>query len=123
MRDRLERQRRPLGGVRLGALFESVQPLARAKAVGFVSIERPYFDTLTLEQALLPDVMLAYAMDGRPLTRPHGAPVRVIIPQMYGYKGVKWLNQITLIPDVVDGFWEVRGYDRDAWVGNSNGRA
>lgn len=110
-------------GVRMDVLFDSVRPLVRANAVSFVSMEKPYFDTLTVEQALLPDVLLAYEMDGKPLTRPHGAPVRVIIPQMYGYKGVKWLNRIELIPEVVDGFWEVRGYDRDAWVGNSNGRA
>ena len=36
------------------------------------------------KQALLPDVMLAYEMDGKPLSRPHGAPVRLVMPQMYG---------------------------------------
>lgn len=108
-------------GVRLESLFELARPLASANAVGFVSREHPYADTLTLEQALLPDVLLAYEMDGKPLSRPHGAPVRVIIPRMYGYKGVKWLNRIVLLPEALDGYWEQRGYDRDAWVGGSNG--
>ena len=60
-------------------------------------------------------------MDDRPLTRAHGAPARVVMPQMYGYKGVKWLERIVVTDRVADGFWEQRGYDRDAWVGGSNG--
>ena len=42
---------------------------------------------------------------------------------MYGYKGVKWLEQICVTDRVADGYWEQRGYDRDAWVGGSNGLA
>lgn len=45
----------------------------------------------------------------------------MVIPRMYGYKGVKWLNRIVLVPEALDGYWEQRGYDRDAWVGGSNG--
>ena len=44
------------------------------------------------EQAALPDVMLAYEMDGGPLPREHGAPLRLVIPDMYGYKNVKWVS-------------------------------
>jgi hypothetical protein len=66
-------------------------------------------------------LMLALDMDGAPLTRPHGSPVRVVIPEMYGYKGVKWLTRIDLVPKLEEGFWEQRGYDVDAWVGRSNG--
>ena len=62
----------------------------------FVSAEKPYDDSLTLRQALLPDVMLAYEMDGGPLSRPHGAPVRLVMPEMYGYKSVKWVAIRTL---------------------------
>ena len=65
--------------------------------------------------------MLAYGMDGKPLSRAHGAPVRVVIPDMYGYKNVKWLSQINLVSDAGAGYWEQLGYDRDAWVGRSNG--
>jgi DMSO/TMAO reductase YedYZ molybdopterin-dependent catalytic subunit len=42
---------------------------------------------------------------------------------MYGYKNVKWVEQITVTDRAIDGYWEVRGYDRNAWVGRSNGRA
>ncbi|CAN5191576.1 sulfite oxidase-like oxidoreductase [soil metagenome] len=108
-------------GVRFADLLRNARPLPEARALAFVSAEEPYVDTLTLEQAHLPEVMLAYRMDSKPLTRPHGAPARLVIPQMYGYKGVKWVNRIVALPRVVDGFWEVRGYDRNAWVGRSNG--
>jgi DMSO/TMAO reductase YedYZ molybdopterin-dependent catalytic subunit len=40
---------------------------------------------------------------------------------MYGYKGTKWLERIVVTADPIDGYWEQRGYDRDAWLGHSNG--
>ncbi len=108
-------------GVRLTDLFERVRPQARAGGVQFTSAEIPYVDSLTLKQASLHDVLLAYEMDGKPLPREHGAPVRLVMPEMYGYKSVKWVSRIELVPQATDGYWEVLGYDRDAWVGRSNG--
>ncbi len=109
------------GGVRLADIFAQARPHASAHALEFVSMEKPYVDYLTLKQASLADVMLAYEMDGKPLPREHGAPVRLVIPEMYGYKNVKWLEGINLVPQATDGYWENLGYDRDAWVGRSNG--
>ena len=109
------------GGVRLHDVLAHARPAATAHALEFVSAEKPYVDSLTLEQASLQDVMLAYEMDGRPLSRAHGAPLRLVIPEMYGYKNVKWLAGINLVPKALDGYWEQLGYDRDAWVGRSNG--
>lgn len=108
-------------GVRFHDLLELAEPLPQAKAIRFVSAEEPYVDSLTLDQALLPNVMLAYDMDGSPLSRPHGAPARVVIPEMYGYKGVKWLTRMELVAAQPSGYWENLGYDQDAWVGRSNG--
>ena len=108
-------------GVRFRDLLALAQPLPRAHALRFVSAERPYDDTLTLAQGFRPDAMLAYAMDGKPLARSHGAPARVVMPAMYGYKNVKWVERIELVAQPSDGFWEKLGYDRDAWVGRSNG--
>jgi DMSO/TMAO reductase YedYZ molybdopterin-dependent catalytic subunit len=109
-------------GVRLRHLLDLAEPLPTAKAIRFVSAEHPYNDSLTLEQALLPDVMLGLELDGQPLSRPHGAPARIVIPEMYGYKGVKWLNGIELLSSQPTGYWEGLGYDQNAWVGRSNGR-
>jgi len=108
-------------GVRIADIFAASKPLPQASALQFVSAEEPYVDYLTMEQALLHDVMLAYEMDGKPLKREHGAPLRLVIPEMYGYKGVKWLREINLVPRTEDGYWELLGYDRDAYVGRSNG--
>lgn len=109
-------------GVRFEHLLARADPLPSARAIRFVSLEEPYDDSLTLQQALLPDVMLAYEMDGQPLTRAHGSPARVVIPEMYGYKGVKWLTRMELVATQPTGFWEGLGYDQNAWVGRSNGR-
>jgi len=109
------------GGVRIHDVLAAAKPQGTGRALEFVSMEVPYVDYLTLGQASLHDVMLAYEMDGKPLAREHGAPVRVVIPDMYGYKGVKWVERITLGADAEPGYWEQRGYDLDAWVGRSNG--
>jgi DMSO/TMAO reductase YedYZ molybdopterin-dependent catalytic subunit len=103
-------------GVRIADVLHAVAPSASAHALRFVSAEFPYQDFLTLEQALLPNVMLAYEMDGRPLSRGHGAPLRLVIPEMYGYKNVKWLQEIELVPRAELGYWENEGYDSDAWI-------
>ncbi len=108
-------------GVRFRDLLEPAGPLPEATTLTFVSAEEPYVDTLTLDQARLGDAMLAYEMDGKPLAREHGAPARVVIPEMYGYKNVKWVSRIVVGTDSEPGYWEQRGYDVDAWVGRSNG--
>src|SRR5579885_1632945 len=108
-------------GVRLTDVFDLVRPLPEAGALQFVSAEDPYVDYLSMRQALLHDVMLAYEMDGKPLPREHGAPLRLVIPDMYGYKNVKWLKAVNVVRAPGSGYWEQLGYDRDAWVGRSNG--
>ncbi len=108
-------------GVRFQQLFDLVRPRPEATAVRFVSMERPYEDSLTLDQLRLPDAMLATGLGGSPLSRPHGSPARVILPEMYGYKGVKWLTKMEFVAEQPRGFWEQHGYDQNAWVGRSNG--
>jgi DMSO/TMAO reductase YedYZ molybdopterin-dependent catalytic subunit len=109
------------GGVRMHDVLAKARPQAAGQALQFTSMEVPYIDYLTLRQASLRDVMLAYEMDGQPLRQEHGAPVRLVIPEMYGYKNVKWLQSIDVVPSAESGYWEQLGYDRDAWVGRSNG--
>jgi DMSO/TMAO reductase YedYZ molybdopterin-dependent catalytic subunit len=111
----------PWRGVRLSTLWDLARPTAEARFANFISMEQPYVDTLSMAQTTLPQVMLAHTMGNAPLSRAHGAPMRLIIPEMYGYKNVKWLHHIRLVPNLEAGFWEQRGYDVDAWVGRSNG--
>ncbi len=108
-------------GIRGTALSELVRPLPDARYVTFSSLEEPYTDQLTIDQFHLPDVLLATGMDDAPLSRSHGAPMRLVVPRMYGYKSVKWVTSITYGTDPLPGYWEERGYSVDAWVGDSNG--
>jgi DMSO/TMAO reductase YedYZ molybdopterin-dependent catalytic subunit len=109
-------------GIRFHDLLAEARPRFEAKALRFVSEEHPYDDTLTFPQALSADAMLALEMDGKPLSEAHGFPARVVMPQMYGYKNVKWVTRIEVQPHLDHiGYWEQRGYDEDAWVGASNG--
>jgi DMSO/TMAO reductase YedYZ molybdopterin-dependent catalytic subunit len=110
-------------GVRMQDLLAEAKPLKGATWLRFISEEPGYHDTLSFEQAFLPDVMLAYDMDAKPMRSPHGAPTRVVMPQMYGYKSVKWVNQIEVTTRFQPGFWEQHGYDSDAWIGRSNGKS
>ena len=59
----------------------------------------------------------------RTLYKEHGYPVRLVVPHRYAWKSVKWVRRVELRASVEPGYWEARGYDTDAWVGGSNGRA
>jgi DMSO/TMAO reductase YedYZ molybdopterin-dependent catalytic subunit len=59
-------------------------------------------------------VMLAYAWDDQPLTVPHGFPLRIYIPNHYGMKQPKWIENIEVIGEWEEGYWVRRGWDRDA---------
>jgi DMSO/TMAO reductase YedYZ molybdopterin-dependent catalytic subunit len=109
-------------GVRLRDVMDAAGPQRDARAVRFVSFDGAYSESLTLRQARRDDVLVAYELEGEPLSSDHGGPARLYVAPMYGYKSLKWLSKIELTADVVPGYWEQRGYDVDAWVGRSNGR-
>jgi DMSO/TMAO reductase YedYZ molybdopterin-dependent catalytic subunit len=54
--------------------------------------------------------MLAYRMNGAPLPRKHGAPVRALIPGHWGEINVKWLTEIEILTEEMDGYWEQKGW-------------
>ena len=110
-------------GVRLADLLDRAGVTADARAVRFTSFDGAYTESLTLEQARRRDVIVAYELEGAPLSNTHGGPVRLYVAPMYGYKSLKWLDTIDVVDKVVPGYWENRGYDVDAWVGRSNGRS
>jgi DMSO/TMAO reductase YedYZ molybdopterin-dependent catalytic subunit len=112
----------PWAGVRLSDLLDAAGPLPGATAVRFTSFDGVYTESLTMEQARRPDVLVALSMLHGPVSRYHGGPVRLFVAPMYGYKSLKWLGGIEVTAEVVDGYWEQQGYDIDAWVGQSNGR-
>ena len=111
----------PWVGVLLSDLLDEAGVQAGATALRFTSFDGAYTESLTLEQARRPDMLVAYQLQGRDISTEHGGPVRLYAAPMYGYKSIKWLENIEVIDQVVPGYWEDRGYDIDAWVGRSNG--
>ncbi|MDP1819215.1 MAG: molybdopterin-dependent oxidoreductase [Acidimicrobiales bacterium] len=114
-------------GVVLKDLLDDAGMMPGASHVRFWSFDGVYTETLTLEQALRPDVLIAHEMLGGPVTQEHGGPVRLYVAPMYGYKSLKWLDRIEVVTgglqlDSDPGYWERLGYDVDAWVGDSNYR-
>jgi DMSO/TMAO reductase YedYZ molybdopterin-dependent catalytic subunit len=76
-----------------------------------------YTTNLPLDVLLDDDVIFARRHDGRDLSPAHGGPLRLIVPQRYGWKSAKWVNGIEFMADNRAGFWESRGYhmDGDPW--------
>ncbi len=109
-------------GVQLSRLLDRAGVQPEAKALRLHSFDGAYTESLTLAQARRDDVIAAYRFEGDALSDEHGGPVRLYVAPMYGYKSLKWLDRIELTKDVEEGYWEVRGYDVDGWVGRSNGR-
>ena len=73
-----------------------------------------YTTNVPLVEALKGDVLLAFEVEGQPLPREHGGPVRMITPQLYAWKGAKWIRKIEFRVHDRPGFWEERGYSNSA---------
>ena len=104
-------------------LLDAAGVQSGAGAVLFTSFDGAYTESLTMDQARRPDMLVATTLYNAPLTNEHGAPVRLYAAPMYGYKSIKWLGGIQVAKTVKPGYWENLGYDVDAWVGQSNGRS
>jgi DMSO/TMAO reductase YedYZ molybdopterin-dependent catalytic subunit len=73
-----------------------------------------YTDSIPVDRAVNPETLLAYEMNGERLDATHGAPLRLIVPGIYGMKNVKWLKRIELVDRDVKGYWQRRGWDDKA---------
>ena len=104
----------PWVGVRLADLAALVQPKASATHILCHGYDK-YTTNLLLEEALKDDVLLVHTADNKPLERDHGGPVRMITPQLYAWKGSKWISRIEFLPANKLGFWELRGYSNTAY--------
>src|SRR3954447_5633073 len=96
----------PLRGVLedAGLLGDAVELLFTAHDRGIdQGVEQDYQRSLTVEEAMSGDVLLAYAMNGVPLPASHGFPLRLVVPDWYGMASVKWLRAITAIAEPFEG--------------------
>lgn len=103
-------------GIPVRVLLAMAGVKSGATSAIFHSGDGVYTSGITLEQLARDDAMVAVLHDGKPIPDELGGPVRLIMPKMYAYKSVKWLNRIELIEGVHVGYWERRGYENEAWV-------
>lgn len=115
------------GGARLADLIQRVGPLPEARYVVFYSADGdemngPFYGSLDLHEALHPQTLLAYEMNGLPLSIDHGAPLRLRIPTQLGYKSTKYIHRIRFVETLAGigagqgGYWEDQGYEHYAGV-------
>jgi DMSO/TMAO reductase YedYZ molybdopterin-dependent catalytic subunit len=86
----------------MAVLIKLVRPMPMAKVVAFFSFGDSlfggvYYDTQVLENVLKSECLLAFEMNGEPLTEVYGAPLRLRVENQLGYKMVKWIERIEFI--------------------------
>lgn len=101
-------------GVRVATLLALAEPLDSATHVMCHGYDG-YTTNLPLEEVLKDDVLVAHTVEGAPLSHEHGGPVRMVTPQLYAWKGAKWLSRIEVLAGDQPGFWEQRGYSNTAY--------
>jgi DMSO/TMAO reductase YedYZ molybdopterin-dependent catalytic subunit len=94
-------------GTPIAPLLEEADPDGEC-GCAMLRAEDEYFVQFPIEA--LEDGFLAWGMNGRALPRAHGHPVRVLIPGHWGETNVKWLSEIELLDEELDGYWERRGW-------------
>ena len=105
-------------GVPLRALLEEAGVAARAVEVVFTGLDRgveggveqAYERSLPLDEPVLDEALLAYALNDAPLPPQHGFPLRLVVPGFYGMASVKWLARIAVVDAPFTGYQMVHGY-------------
>ena len=99
-------------GTRSGAAPDPVgNPTDLYRYVALETPDRGYYVGLDMASALHPQTLLCYEMGGEPLTREHGAPLRLAIPVKYGIKNIKRIGRIRFTDERPADYWAERGYD------------
>jgi DMSO/TMAO reductase YedYZ molybdopterin-dependent catalytic subunit len=101
-------------GVRLADVLDRAGGVDRS-AVDLVWIcADNYTDSIPIAKALDRGTLLVWGMNGVPLPRAHGAPVRAIVPGIYGMKNAKWIESIDVIAGDHQGYWQRQGWSDTA---------
>ncbi|HVP77252.1 MAG TPA: molybdopterin-dependent oxidoreductase [Thermodesulfobacteriota bacterium] len=103
-------------GVHLQEILSKAKMNPKAKFVSFYATGGKYLDSLSIQEALEPDTMLAFKVNGKDLLPENGFPLRLVVPRMYAYKSVKWVERIVLTEKQEVGYWERFGYSSDASI-------
>ncbi len=119
----------PWTGFPLSALLEKVSPKSSARYVRFVSVldkkrlpgqstshPWPYFEGLTMAEAMNELTLLATGIYGHPLPGQHGAPIRLVLPWKYGFKSAKSIVKIELVAERPKTLWSVASTEYGFWA-------
>lgn len=107
-------------GVPLRDLLDRAKPRAGAFDVVLRSVDG-YTDSIRVAKAMEPKTIVAYLMNGYTLPEQHGYPARLLVPNIYGMKNVKWLTKIEVVANDFQGYWMERGWS-DLAVVNTHSR-
>ncbi|OLP57812.1 mononuclear molybdenum enzyme YedY [Xaviernesmea oryzae] len=126
----------PWDGFPLAALLDKVEPLGSAKFVAFETIVRPaempgqnslfqslpwpYVEGLRLDEARHPLTLLAVGLYGETLPNQNGAPIRLVVPWKYGFKGIKSIVRITLTDKQPMNTWQAANPQEYGFYANVN---
>lgn len=106
-------------GPRLATLLEMARLKPQARFLVFHCADlyhgRPYYESIDLADALHPQTILAWSMNGRPLDQAHGAPLRLRVERQLGYKHAKFVTRVEAVATLAGihggrgGYWEDNG--------------
>ncbi|MEX2161443.1 MAG: molybdopterin-dependent oxidoreductase [Anaerolineales bacterium] len=102
-------------GVRFADLLTEAGVQASA-AGAYITSTDGFYEFVTMEDIQDERCLLVYEMNGESLPEEHGFPLRVYIPNRYGMKQPKWIQDIELVAERIPGYWVDRGWDREAFV-------
>lgn len=98
-------------GARFSDFAAKFPPLANTKYVSLVTPDRAYYVGWDMPSIMHPQTLLAYEMNGAPLTAIHGAPLRLVTTTKYGIKQIKRIGRIEYTNERPADYWAERGYD------------
>ena len=124
----------PWEGIPLAEVLKRFEPTAKAKFVAFTSladpqqmpgvayrsIDWPYREGLRIDEAMHPLTLLATGLYGKPLPQQNGAPVRLVVPWKYGFKGIKSIVSIRFVEKMPETSWNMLQPEEYGFFSNVN---
>ncbi len=103
-------------GIKWNDFLNRISLRREANHVRFITVGGGYTTVVPLKDLENPRVLLAYGVNGEMIEVEYGGPLRMVIPNLWGYKSCKWLGGIDFIEQMEGGYWEDRGYTRSGII-------
>jgi len=103
-------------GIKWNDFLQEISVHAGANDVRFSTVGRSYTTVVSAIDLENPRALLVYGVNGDRIEPDYGGPLRMVIPNLWGYKSCKWLGEIDFIDQMEGGYWEDRGYTRSGII-------